>query len=265
MALGCGSTNRASHFGRTRKRDFSDAGMLHQQFAAGTIASHDVHYAGRQSGFLADFSEGECSQRRELRWLEHHGVSGGQGGSDFPGQHKQGEIPWNNLPHDAAGRITGKFLVEELCPTRVIVEMPCHQGNINIPALADRLAVVDRLEYRQAAGMFLYQPCQRIEVARPGMRCMRLPFWKRGACGFHRSVHVCRRALRYGSERFSIGGIRRVEILAQGRRLPSSLNEMPETPPVTFQPQKRLFGIFWGRPILHGHQLVGNAHTSILT
>ena len=62
----------------------------------------------------------------------------------------------------------GKLRVHQLGPSGVVIEVPCDERNVDVAALADRLAVVERLHHREQARMLLDQPRQRIEIrARP--------------------------------------------------------------------------------------------------
>ena len=150
--------NRASDFGRTGERDLVHVRMLDQRLAGRAVAGDDVDHAGGQARFLANFREGQRRQRREFRGLQHDGVSGRQCRRNLPRQHQQRKIPRNDLPDDAAGHVLGKFLLQKLRPTRVMIEMPRDQRNVDVAALANRLAVVHRLEHREPPRMFLHQP-----------------------------------------------------------------------------------------------------------
>src|SRR5947207_1181442 len=125
--------------------------MFDQRFAGGTIASHDVNDAGRDSDLLADFGERKRRQRCELSWFQHDGVSHGQSGSDLPGQHEQRKVPWDDLSHNPASRIARKLLRQKLRPTSVIIKMPGYQWDIDVAALANWFSVVDGFEHGETA------------------------------------------------------------------------------------------------------------------
>src|SRR5208337_3418525 len=107
--------------------------------------------------------------RREFGRLQNHGVSCCQSGRNLPRQHQQREIPWNNLTDDPARNVVGKFLLQKLRPTRMMIEMPRDQRNINVATLADGLAVVHRLKNGEEPRMLLHQARDGIEVARARM------------------------------------------------------------------------------------------------
>ncbi len=185
----------ASHFGRAGEGDLGHVGMLHQRFAGRAVAGDNVDDSWRQSNFRADFGEGQRGQRRELRRLEHDGVARGQRRRNLPGQHQQRKIPGNDLANDAARRVSGKFLMQQLRPAGVVIEVADDQRNIDVAALANRLAVVHGLEHGEAAGVLLHGPRQRVEIASSRVRSERLPFWQSGARGSDCGVNVCRRSL----------------------------------------------------------------------
>src|SRR5229473_7901113 len=226
----CGSfANGAAHFRRTCERNLVNVGMLHERFACRTIACNDVHDAGGKTGLLANVSKGQRRQRRKFRGLQHDGIPGGERGSNLPRQHKQREIPRNDLTYNAARGVSRKFLFEQLRPACMVIEMARHQRNIDVAALTNRLAVVECFEYREPARMLLHLPCQCIEVARTRMRSEGLPRWQSTPRGFHRAVYIRCRSLCDRCEFFTSGRICRVEIRSCRRRLPSAVYEMSET------------------------------------
>src|SRR6266478_1117670 len=265
VALGCDFANGPAHFRRTREGNLVDVGVLHERFACRTVACNDVHDAGGQSGFLADLGERERRQRRKFCGLQHDGIPGGERGGNLPRQHKQREIPWNDLAYNAASGVSGKFLLEQLCPARMMIEMARYQRNIDVAALANRLSVVESFENREPARMFLHLPRQRIEVARTRMRSEGLPRWQSTPRGFHRAVDIGCRSLCDRCEFFTSGRICRVEIRSRRGRLPSAVYEMSETPVVTVQPRESLARILRCGAVLHGHEFFDDAHSLLPT
>ena len=75
-------------------------------------------------------------------------------------------MTWAATP---SGRGSGpKPGVAELVgPAGVVEEVGGHQGDVDVAALADGLAVVDRLEHRQLAGPLLHQAGQPVQVLAP--------------------------------------------------------------------------------------------------
>src|SRR5205807_6588264 len=67
------------------------------------------------------------------------------------------------LSDDAAGHKARKFLLEKLRPSRMVIKMARDERNIDVAALANRFAVVHRLEHGEPARMLLHQPRYRVE------------------------------------------------------------------------------------------------------
>ena len=71
-------------------------------------------------------------------------------------------------PADDSDRLViGQFAVLQHGPAGMVVEMPGHQGNVEIPRLPDRLPVVHRLQDGEEPRVLLYPPGQGVEVASP--------------------------------------------------------------------------------------------------
>jgi len=104
-----GAADGASDFTRAGEGDLVDVGMFHERFAGRAVAGDNVHYAGRQAHFVTDLREGESGERRKLGGLQDHCVAGGQGRSDFPGQHEQRKIPGDDLADDTQGLVARKL------------------------------------------------------------------------------------------------------------------------------------------------------------
>src|SRR5581483_6599423 len=169
--------------------------------------------------------------------------------------------PGNNLPDHSARFIIPKFLVEQLRPARVIVEMPGHQRDVNVPALANGLAIVHRFEHRQQSRMLLHKACQRVQItgARMSARCT--PFRRRNLRSLNGSVDVSSSALRDTRQRVSGRRIEGVEIGSRRGFLPLTSDEMSEAALVTIEPGYRLFGVFRGGTVFHADEFFRDAHS----
>jgi hypothetical protein len=117
-------------------------------------AVHHIQHARRQPNLLGDLGQQDRRQRRVLRRLDDHRVARGQRRRHLPRKHQQRKVPRNNLPHHTHRLIAGKLLIAQLRPARMIVKVPRHQRNINVPRLADRLAIVQRLQHSQPRECF---------------------------------------------------------------------------------------------------------------
>ena len=159
----------AAHLGRAGEGHLVDAGVLDERPARLAGAGDDVDDTGRQLGLPADVGEGEGRERRGLGRLEDHRVAGGEGRRDLPRQHQQREVPRDHLGGDAErpGIGTEPRVAQLVGPACVVEEVRGHEGQVDVAALADRLAVVDRLEHRQLAGALLHEAGQAEQVLAP--------------------------------------------------------------------------------------------------
>ena len=93
----------------------------------------------------------------------------------------------------------------------MMVEVAGDEGNVDVARLADRLAVVDRLQHREEALALLHVARQRVEMARPLVARERRPFRLRLARRSDRRVDVGGRALRRAGDPLAGRGIEHVE------------------------------------------------------
>ncbi len=192
--------------------------MLHQCFASRAVSGDDVDHAGGQPSFLTKLSECERRERSEFGRLQNDRVSRGQRRRNFPRQHEQRKIPRNDLANHSTRFMLRKLFLEQLRPTRVIVEMPRHERDIDIPALADGLAVVHRLEDRQQTGVFLHKARQSVEVTSASVRSQGAPFSRCGSRCAHCGIDIGRTALANAGQLFAVRRVDRVEVLSRRRR-----------------------------------------------
>src|SRR5258708_33636052 len=146
MAAGCSCTNRATYFRGPGERNFVYVRMFDQRLAGCAIAVDDVDHAMRKTNLLANLGESQRGKRRELRRLQNDSVSRSQRRSNLPCEHEQREVPGNDLANHAARGVAGKFRLDELRPSGMMIKVANNQSNINVATLAYRLSVVDRLE-----------------------------------------------------------------------------------------------------------------------
>ena len=130
---------------------------------------------GGKPALWASSANSKRRERRELRRLQDHGVSGSQRRRHLPGQHQQREVPRNDLAYHADGVVGGQFAVLQLRPARMMIEMSRRQRHIEVARLADRLAVVEAFQNGKKPRMTLQHAGQRIEMARPSMAPKLLP------------------------------------------------------------------------------------------
>ena len=152
--------------GRAGEGDLVDAGVLDERSPVAPSPVTMLTTPGGRPIALPDLGEGKRGQRGELGRLEHHGVAHRQRRRDLPGQHQQREVPGDDLPDDADGAHVGQLGGHQLRPAGVVVEVARDQRDVDVARLADRLAVVDRLQHGEQARVLLDLARQRVEIAR---------------------------------------------------------------------------------------------------
>ncbi len=87
---------------RAGKRDLLNVHVFRDRLARGVpVAIDDVDGTRREASFDDEVRNAEGGERRELGWLEDDRVPCREGGAKLPREHQEGEIPGNNLAHDA--------------------------------------------------------------------------------------------------------------------------------------------------------------------
>jgi hypothetical protein len=159
-----------AHLGRPGERHLVHPRVLDQRPAGVARPGHDVDDAGRQVGLAADVGEGQRGQWGGLGRLEDHRVATRQRRSDLPGQHEQREVPGDDLRGHAQGPGIGAEagMVQLVGPARVVEEVRRHQRQVDVAALPDGLAVVDRLQHRELPRALLEDAGQPVQVLAPG-------------------------------------------------------------------------------------------------
>src|SRR5690606_19996685 len=115
--------------------------------------------------------------------------------------------PRDDLAADAIGHVIGEFAVEVLGPAGVMVEMPDDQRDIDITALADRLAVIEGLEDGKEPRVLLDQAGDGIEIFAALVARKRGPGLLRGAGGLYGFVDIGRSPVGNLRQRLVGGGI----------------------------------------------------------
>ena len=222
------AVNLLPHLGRAGEGDLVDQGMVDER-AAGrrSEAGDDVDYAGRNPGFEQELPQTERGERRLLGGLQHGGVAAGKCGRELPGTHEEREVPGDDLPahsHRLAqgeveeGGVRGvRLAVEFGHPAGVVTEGLGGGRDVDVPALRERLPVVERLELRQLVAVLLDQvgdPEQQTLAVVEGST--RRP---------HGAVDVLLVALRDPRQHLSGGGVERLERLARRRLDPLAVDQ----------------------------------------
>ncbi len=210
--------------------------MLDQRRAGLAVTGHQVEHAGRQAHMPGDLREQQCRERRELRGLQHDGAAGRQGRGDLPGEHQQREVPGDYLPGDASRPVTGELAVQQLRPARMVIEVPGGKRDVQVTRLADRFAVVQRVEYGEQPAVFLDLPRQGVQEAGPHVAGRGGPACLGSSGCLHGTVHISGTALAYPRQHFAGGGVDRVETGRGGRVGEAAADEVAESRSVGLQP-----------------------------
>jgi hypothetical protein len=113
--------------------------------------------------------------------------------------------------------------------------------------------------------MSLNRASQGVQIAGPRMRCERLPCWKRIPRSLDRGIDIRSRSLGHRCDLLSGSRIARIKKNAFDRLAPCAINEMTEAPLMAVEPEQRILRVFGRRPIFHGEEFVGYAHSSRFT
>ena len=160
--------DRAADLGGAGERDLVQAGVGDQRRAGLAGAREDVDDARRQVGLLEDLGQQQRRQRGGLGGLEHRRVAGRQRRGQLPRGHEQREVPGDDLAGDAQRPGVGPVarVAELVGPAGVVEEPGGGQRDVDVARLADRLAVVERLQHRELAAALLDLAGDAVEVLR---------------------------------------------------------------------------------------------------
>ncbi len=166
-AAGDAARDDLADVGAARECDLAHEWMGSQRGTGRTCTGDDVDDTFGQARGLEDLDELERGQRRLLGGFEHHRVAAGECRCDLPRRHQQREVPRNDLAGDAERReLRARYRIAELVgPTGVVEEVRRHQRDVDVACLADRLAVVERLQHREFTRALLDQSRDAEQVA----------------------------------------------------------------------------------------------------
>jgi hypothetical protein len=186
-------TDDLGDLGAAGEGDLVDAGVVDDGRARVAGAGEDVDDAGRKVGVPDDLREFQCGKGRRLGRLENDRVTGRQRRGDLPGGHQQGEVPRDDLAGHAQRRrpLAGESVLELVGPAGVIEEVGGGERDVDVAALADRLAAVHRFDNGKLARAVLDHPRNAVDVFAAFFRGHLRPGLVVGfARGLHRFVHV---------------------------------------------------------------------------
>jgi hypothetical protein len=131
----------------------------------------------------------------------------------------------------------------------VVVEVARDERDVEVARLADRLAVVERLEHREQPRVLLHRARERVQVAGAPVSAERRPRGLRLAGRAHRAVHVVGRPLRHAREHRAGRRIVHVEQLGALRAVPVAADVVRALAPALLQPAAGLGVALGGRAV----------------
>jgi ParB family chromosome partitioning protein len=190
---------------RAGERHLVDVGVVGEVGADGARARDDVEDARRQAGLGADLGEEQRREARVAGRLDDDGVAHGERRADLPGEQHERKVPRHNLADDAERLPLGQLVLHQLRPAGVVVEVARDERNVRVARLAQRLAVVERLDAREQAVVLLHVPRNAVEVLGALVRRQRRPRAKGGTRRLHGDVDVGRFALNRLAQSLAVG------------------------------------------------------------
>ena len=129
-----GPLDRLADLRRAGEGDLVDTRVLDEHSSGVAGPGDDVDDARRQIGLLADIGERQRSERRSLRRLQNNGVACGERGRDFPGEHEEREVPWDDLRRnpDAARIRPEPGMLELVGPAGVVEEVRGDERQVDV-------------------------------------------------------------------------------------------------------------------------------------
>ncbi len=232
--------------------------MSDNHLTNGAVPGDNIHHALRQTSLATDVSKKKRGQRCIFGRFQDHCVAHRDGWRDFPREHQQGEIPWNDLPTDAQRFAVWQFLIHQLGHTCVVIEVPLRKRYVDVPRLADRFAVVQRFKNGKQPRVFLQKPRDGIDVPRAPCAAELLPFALRRTRRSHRSIDIFLCCLRKRSQHLTRCRVPTFKTF--GRFGEVSVDEMTETVALIHQPGQRLCRAFRCRAVIHGLEDLFDCH-----
>ncbi len=157
VGSGGGLHDDFADFGGAGEGDLVDIHVLGDGGAGGfAVAGDDVEDAFGETGFEGEFTDAESGEGGLLGGFEDDGAAGGEGGSEFPGLHEDGEVPWDDLADDADGFVAGVaeegavdgdgFAFDLVRPAGVVAVAVDSEREIGTHGVVERLAIVEGFE-----------------------------------------------------------------------------------------------------------------------
>ena len=235
--------------------------MPHDHLADPAVSCDDVQNSLGYTCLARKICKEQGCQGGVFGRLQDYGIPHCQSGSDFPSKHQQRKVPGNYLSTNSYRLPFRQLVFHELRHTGVVIEVTCDQWDIDVTALSDRLAIVERLQHGEEARLFLDDPCNRVEDARAGFGVFRpglLRLARSSDCG----VDILGRGLADLGQRLTRGRVFGRKG-APGFR-PGAADEVAELTAVTFEPFQRFGRVLGRRAVFHGLENVLHGHVCLI-
>ncbi len=207
-----------------------------------SVSGHDIHNAVGKSGLGHDLREIQGRQGSLLRRLENHRGSRRQRRTQLPGGHEQRKVPRDDLTGDSdrfpqrvgqelAARHVGNGQADGVAfelrrPAGHVPKQIRGQRDVCGPSDRDRLAVVQRLEFRELLAMLGNEIADPPHNLAPRGRSHATPRpLERSSGRSHRKIDVRDVAFGDGGENLAGGRVQRLERLVGFGIDPSSVDE----------------------------------------
>eukprot|EP01139_Manchomonas_bermudensis_P024364 Amastigsp_a842540_113.p2 type:complete len:396 gc:universal Amastigsp_a842540_113:1228-41(-) len=235
-----------------------DVGVVRKDRARAARGGDDVDDARRDAGLGADLCKEKRREARVRRGLDDDRVAHRQSRRDFPAENHEREVPGNDACDDTHGLPLLELLGHECSPSGVVVEVPREQRHVEITRLANRLAVVHRLEDCEEAMVLLHVAGNRVEVLGAHVRRESSPRDLRSLGGGNGGNNVGVRAFDCLCENLAGGGAgRRLELGARGNH-PLVVDEVAKAPVVLVEPSGETVRLLGRGPIAEFIEDVAN-------
>jgi hypothetical protein len=225
--------------GRAGEGDLVDVGMRRQRRAGGLAKpGQDIDHTVREPGFLYQLSQPQSAERSLLGRLQNDCAAGRECRRDLPRRHHQWEVPRDDLPDDAdrfaqgigmpvAGRGDGDCRAVDLGrPAGHVPQDLVRTRQVDIARVADRLAVVERLEFGNLIGVAFEKigqlPNQLAAILRRGLRPG--AGLEGASCGFDGFVDIGCIGLGHSGNHLTGRWVEHVEPLARSGVLPIAVD-----------------------------------------
>lgn len=225
VTLGSGLEDLATDHGGAREGNLVNVHVGGDGSTGGAAETgEDVDDSWREARLDDELGGIEGGERGLFRGLEDDGVSGGDDGADFPGEHEQGEVPRDDLATDPNGLVAGvvegfrvgvdDLAVDLIGPTTVVPDASGRVGDVDLGDGVG-LAVVEGFDGSEDVAVLFHQVSQLDKHAAPVSRGDMLPGPVEGGPGSSDSdIDVLLGGLVDGSDGFLVVGVNGLEAAA---------------------------------------------------